>query len=315
MKTSALQEFLRSLAAPLAAIGVAPKSLDDLHTAAQSLEPFKDLDLEQLVDFLRRAADFRRDGKVPALSVSGLDQITSAARSLSEDVHLVGAGGAVVEGQIESRIAQGQRDLQSGLDTLSRQFGLTLKFGQDKKWLSSLQAKAKSTRMVESFRRLAAQITEPASFKSESVESGVEALAASDAKVLKAAATELGVSGTRTGKAFVESVLVKLTGIDNKPQKATKKPKPSEPTASDEQVEAMIRTLQNLVARAKVPSSVADAEIEVVLLRVSSEFSTDQQKAIAKRVTGNGGRSAKDAIERLRADLTAVKRLLESQRV
>jgi hypothetical protein len=315
MKTSALQEFLRSLASPLATIGVAPKSLDDLHTAAQAMEPFKDLDLEQLADFLRRAADFRRNGEVPALSVSGLDQVTSAARSLSEDVHLLGASDVAVEGQIESRIAQGQRDLQSGLDTLSRQFGLTLKFGQDKKWLSGLQARAKSTRMVESFRRLASQITGPASYQAESVASGVEALAASDAKSLKAAATELGVSGSKTGKAFVESVLVKLTGIDNKPPKAPKKPKPSEPTASDDQVEGMIRTLQNLVARAKDPSSVADAEIEAALLRVSSEFSTDQQRAIAKRVTGNGGRTAKDAIERLRADLTAVKRLLESQRV
>jgi hypothetical protein len=77
----------------------------------------------------------------------------------------------------------------------------------------------------------------------------------------------------------------------------------------------MARTLQGMVERAKDPNAVPDSEVEAILARVSAEFSTDQQKAIAERVTGKGGRSAKDAIDRLRADLTAVKRLIESQRV
>jgi hypothetical protein len=315
MKASALQEFLRSLGGPLAAVGVAPRSLDGLRSVAQALEPLKDLDLDQLEEFLRRAADYRRTGAVPAIAVSGLDQATTAARSLGEAVEALSAGEGDAAGQIESRIAESQRDLRSALDSLARQFGLTVKFAEDKKWLSGLKTKAEVSRAVESYRRLVSQISEPSSYQSEAVMSGVETLAATDAKVLKAAATELGVSATGTGKKFVEAVLVKLTGIDNKPPRAAKKSKPVEPTASDEQVEAMTRTLQEMVARSKDPRAVPDAEIDAILSRVSSEFSTDQQKAIARSVTGNGGRSAKDAIDRLRADLTAVKRLLESQRV
>jgi hypothetical protein len=60
---------------------------------------------------------------------------------------------------------------------------------------------------------------------------------------------------------------------------------------------------------------VPDAEIDAILARLGSSFSTDQQKAIAKRVTGSAGRSAADAINNLRLDLTAVKQLRESQRV
>lgn len=311
MKASALQELLRNLASPLAAVGVAPRSLDGLRSAAQALEPFRDLELDQLADFLRRAAEYQRTGAVPAVSVAGLDQATAAARSLGEAVQALGAG----DGRTEGRIDQGRRDLQSALAALAGQFGLSVKFTEDKKWLPGLKARAGTTRVVESFRTIAAQITEPASYQSEGVKSGVDALAATDVKVLKAAAAELGVSGAGTGRKFVESVLAKLTGIDSKPAKAAKKTKPDEPAASDEQVEAMTRTLREMVARAKDPSAVPDSEIDAVLARVSREFSTEQQKAIAKQVTGNGGRSAKDAVDRLRADLTAVKRLLESQRV
>jgi hypothetical protein len=110
-------------------------------------------------------------------------------------------------------------------------------------------------------------------------------------------------------------VLVKLTGVDSKPPKPAKKTRTPAPAATNEQVEAMVQTLQEMVARAKDPNAVPDSEVEAIIARVGTEFSTDQQKLIAERVTGKGGRSAKDAIDRLRADLTAVKRLIESQRV
>ena len=315
MKASALQEFLRSLGMSLTAVGVPPKSLDEIRSTALALEPFRDLELEQLADFLRRAAEYRHTGVVPVISVQGLDQATAAARSLSQAVAALSASEGDTTGHIQGRIAESQRDLRSALDSLAKQFGLTVKFAEDKKWLSSLKTKAEVSRAVEAYQRLVSQITDPSSYHSEPVASGVESLAATDAKVLKAAAVELGASATGTGKKFVETVLVKLTGIDNKPPRVAKKAKPVEPTASDEQVEAMSRALQEMVARSKDPRAVPDAEIDAILSRVSSEFSTDQQKAIARQVTGNGGRSAKDAVDRLRADLTAVKRLLESQRV
>jgi hypothetical protein len=315
MKASALQEFLRNLGGSLAAVGVPPKSLDDLRAVAHTLEPFRELDLEQLADFLRRAGEYRRTGEVPAISASGLDQAAAAARSLGEAVQALDTSDDAAAAQVEARIIQGRRDLQSALGTLAGRFGVAVKFTEDKKWLPDLRARSATARVVEAFRRLASQINRPESYQSDTVKSAVDDLAETDSKVLKMAAAELGVSGTGTGKKFVESVLVKLTGIDNKPAKATKKAKPEEPVASDEQVDSMTRTLRDMVTRAKDPNAVPDSEIDAILSRVSAEFSTDQQKAIAKQVTGNGGRSARDAVNRLRADLTAVRRLLESQRV
>ncbi len=81
MKVLMLQEFLRSLGSPLATIGVPSKSRDDLRAVSNALEPFKDLDLAQLADFLKRAGEFRRSGEVPAVTVPGLDDVTDAAPS------------------------------------------------------------------------------------------------------------------------------------------------------------------------------------------------------------------------------------------
>ena len=315
MKASALQEFLRSLGGSLGAVGVPPKSLDDLRTVANALQPFADMDLAQLADFLRRAAEFRRTGEVPAVNVPGLDATAKAARKLGESVQTLSAATDATAAETEAHILAERHSLQTAMETVAGQFGLGTKFTADKKWLPGLRAKGAASRAIEGFRKLQTQITAPASYQSDSVRAGVEQLAAIDSKVLKAAAEQLGASGSGTGKKFVESVLVKLTGIDNKPPKPAKKAKAPEPTATDEQVEAMVTALQAMVERAKDPDAVPDAEIDAILARVGTEFSTDQQKAIAKRVTGKGGASSKGAIDNLRADLTAVKRALESQKV
>jgi hypothetical protein len=315
MNVAALQEFLRSLGSSLAWFGIPPKTVDDLRAAVKALEPFKELDLEQLADFLRRAAEYRDTGAVPALSVPGLEQVTTSARTLSETVHMLRAGNDDAAARVEGQLAQGQRDLRAAIASFAEQFGITARLAENKKWLPELRAKSARTRAVEIFRKLASQISEPASYQSEAIKSAIEDLAATDSKSLKAAAVDLGLPGTGSGRKLVESVLVRLTGIDSKPPKAPKIAKPEEPHASEEQVEAISRTLQEMVARAKDPSAVPDTEIDAILSRASSEFSTEQLKSIARRVTGNGGRSAKDAIDRLRADLTAVKRLLVSQRV
>src|SRR5947199_5802840 len=65
MHTSALQAFLRNLGGPLAAVGVPPRSVADLRSVADALEPFRDIDLEQLSSFLHRADAYRRAGAVP----------------------------------------------------------------------------------------------------------------------------------------------------------------------------------------------------------------------------------------------------------
>lgn len=310
MKASALQEFLRSLGGSLGAVGVQAKSLDDLRGVARALEPFKDLNLEQLADFLARAAEFSRTGEVPAVPVAGLNDATAAARMLNESVQALDSADG------EAAITRGKQILQTALGKLAGGFGLGVTFKEDKKWLAGLRSKGEVTRAVEALGRLVQQITDAAAYQSTAVQSAIDDLGAMDAKVLKAAATELGASGTGKGKAYVESLLVKLTGVSSKPTKGGKsKDKVDEPAATDEQVEAMAKTLEGLVERARDPKAVPDSEVETILARVGAEFSTAQQKAIAKRVTGNAGKTPAEAITLLRADLTAVKRLLESQKV
>src|SRR5690606_25353781 len=117
---------------------------------------------------------------------------------------------------------------------------------------------------------------------------------------------------------FVLAVLAKVTGIEPKAPKAAragKTPKEEVPAASQEQVDALVQSLKEMIDRTRDPGAVSDAEIEAVLDRVRREFPESQQKEIAREVTGKGGRSGKGAIDNLRADLTAVRRALESQKV
>lgn len=310
MKVSALQEFLRNLGGALGALGVQVKSLEDLRSVSRAFEPFKDLDLEQVADFLTRAAAYRRDGTVPAVTVVGLDDATAAARGLSESVQTLSASGGDVA---EADVVRGKKALQTALGRLAGEFGLTASFKDDKKWLAGVQSKATVARVVEALNGLKPQLTSPESYQSDAVRSAIDALAKTDTKFLKAAAAELGISGTGTGKKLVESLLAALTGVSTVPAKGSKKA--DGPTASDEQVEALIKSLENMVERSRDPDAVADAEIDAILARLGMEFSTDQQKSIAKRVTGKGGKSAKEAANLIRIDLTAVKRLRETQRV
>jgi hypothetical protein len=323
MKTSALQQFLRSVGGALAEIGVQARSLEDLRAVADFLEPFRELELRQLADFLGRAAELRDSGQVPLVAVAGLQDAMDAARELGDAVQAFGAAGEDRIEAVTDRVAEHKRGFQSALGTLAKQFGLGVKFTDDKGWLPGLKSKAVVGRTAHVFRKLAPQIVSAESYQSEPVAAAVEQLAGLDANVIKAAAVELGapVTGKSKGGQLVEAVLSKLTNVSPKaPPKATKKPKAVGPSATDDQVDAMVQELQTLLARAKDPKAVPDAEVDAILERVRNGFSVDQHKAIAYRVTaekvpGKGAKATQTALDRLRADLTAVKRMVESQDV
>jgi hypothetical protein len=64
----------------------------------------------------------------------------------------------------------------------------------------------------------------------------------------------------------------------------------------------------------KEPGKVTDAEVDAALAPLA-KLPKEDLFALAKEVTGRGGRSVQDSLNLLRADMTAVRRLLESQRV
>ena len=66
MKVSNLQQFVRSLVAPMQQAGAAVKVTGDLEQTAADLEPFAQLDVWQLSELLRHAKEYRDTGILPA---------------------------------------------------------------------------------------------------------------------------------------------------------------------------------------------------------------------------------------------------------
>ncbi len=71
MKVSELQRFLGSLAPFVKAAGASEKVATEFDRALQCLEPFKEKTLVEFNDFLRRADEFDRTGKLTAPARSG----------------------------------------------------------------------------------------------------------------------------------------------------------------------------------------------------------------------------------------------------
>src|SRR5262249_49432815 len=147
MKVSSLREFLRSLGATLATVGVMPKSLTDLGSVSDALEPFADLDVEQLADFLRRAEEYRRAGTVPLVAEApGVEEIGAHARQLDEVVAGYETAGPDQAAEVENRIARHRDELQQSLTQLASRFGSKVTFKLDAKWLNQLRARAEANR-------------------------------------------------------------------------------------------------------------------------------------------------------------------------
>jgi hypothetical protein len=312
MRASALQEFLRSLGGPLAAVGVVPKSVADLRAAADALEPFRELDLEQLADFLRRADEFRRSGAVPLADAAGVDGIRAAARRVAEGLLALPAAEPAAARDLDGQITRAKQEFQEAVATLAGSFGSKVKFTDDKKWLPGLREQAAARHAADTFRRLATRITSAEAYREPTVQAEIEQLAAAGDKALKAAAQELGASGTGKGRKLVEAVLARLTGFKDAPARAARTKKPA---ADPARVAEVTRTLQEMAERAKDPAAVPDPEVDATIDRLKAEFSATELKAIAKDVAGVSVRGGADALLEIRAKLTETKRILESQRV
>jgi len=66
MKVGNLQQFIRSLAAPLQQAGAAAKVVNDLEQTSQDLQPFAEWEVWQLGELLRQAKEYRDTGILPA---------------------------------------------------------------------------------------------------------------------------------------------------------------------------------------------------------------------------------------------------------
>lgn len=93
------------------------------------------------------------------------------------------------------------------------------------------------------------------------------------------------------------------------PAKPGAKPKPA---AGGEKVDASAKELEATIDTLAV---ISPEEAEKHLAKLQADHTDDELREIARRVTGKGGRTGKQALELIRHDLVAVHRALESQKV
>ena len=118
MKVSNLQQFVRSLVAPMRQAGAATKVGDDIEQAAADLEPFAQLDVWQLSELLRQAKEYRDTGTLPA--PAGKRATTRKPAAPKNDPAVV-ARYALEVRALEERAAlpeSTREELRGGLDAL-----------------------------------------------------------------------------------------------------------------------------------------------------------------------------------------------------
>ena len=118
MKVSNLQQFVRSLVAPMQQAGAAAKVTDDIEKAVTDLEPFAQLDVWQLSELLRQAKAYRDTGTLPA--PAGKRPTTRKPAAPKHDPAVVGEFAQKVRA-LEEKAATPEstrEELRAGLDAL-----------------------------------------------------------------------------------------------------------------------------------------------------------------------------------------------------
>ena len=132
MKVAELQSFLRSLSGLLAASG-GKRVADDLDRVAGGLQPFAQMTVAQLADFLKQAEEYHRTGILPAKSaarsrkaVAPADaQKISRAVGQMRDLYERAGGDSVDYSTIEREVGAINKSLKKDeLIEAAREFGI-----------------------------------------------------------------------------------------------------------------------------------------------------------------------------------------------
>lgn len=304
MRAANLQEFLRKLAGPFGAIGLPGSTTAALESCAAALEPFRDLELDRLADFLRRADEARRAGTVPLAEVPAVAPVCSLARQLSEDMLVLEAADGPAA-DLEARVNRLRHDLQHALVELARSFGIVLKCSEVPHWPAILRGR----RLVAELR---AKVTGPESYHDPVVTAFLARLTDLGDAVLKSLAAELGLPVPKSkGAKLAEDLIAGVTG--HRPpgaaparggRKAATGPDPNE----------LIRVLKERLARVQAdPYAVSDAEAEELMARYKA-LKLEDKKRVVSEVLGVNVRSGEDGLLRLKSALIGLRLRLQSQK-
>lgn len=130
MKVAELQSFLCSLTGPLSSSG-GKKIADELERAAGGLQPFAQMTIAQLADFLQQAEEYHRTGILPAKPAGKRKQAAADPQKVDravaqlQELYEKAAGDSVDYSTIEREVDRVQKTLKKDeLIDAARKFGI-----------------------------------------------------------------------------------------------------------------------------------------------------------------------------------------------
>src|SRR5665213_2576621 len=220
MKVSVLQQFLRSLAAPLQSAGAA-KQANDLEQTCQALEPFPDQDFAHLAASLVQAQEFHQTKLLPMLKTKARASGRGAERTLN-DAQIQHLTQQVKH--LEQRATSGSETQRAelaaeldrlGLENLNKSEAITLAKEV------GLQTRVRTTAKVQHLAQQVRQLEEKAAAADASLDRlnaeldqiGLDALTKEEAL---AVAKEIGVHATARTPATEIVVQIRRSVLDRK---------------------------------------------------------------------------------------------------
>jgi hypothetical protein len=321
MNVETLQQFLRSLIAPLRASGSAAPSADSLEAACGALAPFGNRTIAEFGQFLMRCQDYERQGHWPSRnpSIAGelLDEPTAAQYAERLQAFL---RREVVLGALSDRGRQELAKLQKAIDTkvlqeVAKDIGVPGPASKKPQLMNqivqrltglSLTAKKSTTTkeaVDDSAMHALAQRLQQSAGKPE-LEMELTKLKEQKPASLKSLAGLLGVkSAPKTGPAALAAIRALLT---------TPPLDFAEPVPRTPQVDRCAEIVRALKAKAELPGA-TEEEIEAELR--SLELQMDRETALAvcaNLAIGRNAKSQREAFDAIRRKVFELRRARES---
>jgi hypothetical protein len=304
LTVAALQQFLRSLGAPLGAAGVTPHTLAPLEQCAAALDPFRAHTLDTLTDLLRRADEARRNGTVPLVEVPIVTPLSKTANELGEQALELATASDERAGELERDLNKNRHELQAALSALAEQFGIAVKCTEVPNWSALVRGRAVLKRLKQS-------VTSAEAYAGATAD--VAQLLALGDPVLKALAGENGLTTKAKGAKLADELLLAVTGHARPGAAKAKASKTKAPAVDPAAVAELVTVFKEKAASAEQnPYAVSDAEVGELMGRLKKLPAKSQQE-VASTVIGKKITKTTDAVLGLRDLLDGVRQKHASQ--
>lgn len=322
MKVSVLQQFLRSLIAPLETGAASAATIAELQRACQGLDPFRDKEVADFAEFLTRAVAYERDGQWPSVNppIHGRILDEANAQDYARRLRMF----------LEREVPVGS-SLPEHVRAELNQLAKRLKSGQIKELARELQVEEHIRGAKQGMEKIVFRLTGQ-SLKGKKPRSSRGA-AADPAAIQQYAAELRGLAGKDGQEQRVKELVGNLSGSQLRDlaqslgatRKARRKPEWNqillaalrEPVAGraasgTDRVERFVEIVAALKAKADGPGAPHD-EIEAELRSLEEQMDQDEAVAVAKRIgIGRQVGSRTEAIEEIRRKVFESKPTRES---